>query len=299
MRTSWKIGSAFGIGIYIHITFLLLPLIILFETGTQAGLGVLALSMGLVLALFGCVVLHELGHALMARYFGIGTRDITLYPIGGVARLEGMGKRSFQELCIALAGPAVNVVIAAVLGFIIIPLVDWAALADAATSIGILSANPLESFLFGLFGLNVWMVLFNMIPAFPMDGGRVLRSLLAMGLGQMRATEIAVRVGTVFAAIMVLLGLFSREIGFGSPMLAVVALFVWFAGKQELYGLRMRERLRRAEPIDVLPADDNVEFALTPPQEPDYSGYTWNSRLHAWVLWRNGRAVAAFSVPME
>jgi hypothetical protein len=143
------------------------------------------------------------------------------------------------------------------------------------------------------------MVLFNMIPAFPMDGGRVLRSLLAMRLGQMKATEIAVRVGTVFAVIMVLLGLYSYKTGFGSPMLIVVALFIWFAGQQELYALRMRERLRRADPIDVLPADDNVEFALTPPQEADYSGYTWNSRLHAWVLWRNGRAVAAFSVPTE
>jgi Zn-dependent protease len=300
MRASWKIGSAFGIGIYIHITFLLLPLIVLFETGTQAGVGVLALSMGLVLALFGCVVLHELGHALMARYFAIGTRDITLYPIGGVARLEGMGKRPFQELCIALAGPAVNVVIAAVLGILMIPLVDPTRLLEVSTSSGLLSAAyPLESFLYGLLFLNVGMVIFNMIPAFPMDGGRVLRSLLAMRIGQMRATEIAVRVGTVFAVIMVFLGVFGGEIGFGSPMLAVVAVFIWFAGQQELYGLRMREQIRRAAPIDVLPADDNVEFALTPPQEPDYSGYTWNSRLHAWVLWRNGRAVAAFSVPME
>jgi Zn-dependent protease len=299
MRTSWRIGSAFGIGIYIHISFLLLPLIVLFQTGTQGGLALLGFSMALILALFGCVVLHELGHALMARYFGIGTRDITLYPIGGVARLEGMGKRPIHELCIALAGPAVNVVIAVLLGFIMIPVVGPARLPEVATSFGSLGANPLESFLFGLFGLNVWMVLFNMIPAFPMDGGRVFRSLLAMGIGQLRATEIAVRVGTAFSVLMVVLWIFRSDTGFGSPMLPVIALFIWFAGQQELNGLRMRERLRRAEPIEVLPADDNLEYALDPPREPHYSGYTWNSRLHAWILWQNGRPVASFSVPAE
>src|SRR5262245_26791391 len=113
MRPSWKIGSAFGIGIYVHVTFLLLPLYVLIENGMQGGMAVVAFSMALLASLFGCVVLHELGHALMARHFGIGTRDITLYPIGGVARLEGLGKSPLQELCIALAGPAVNVVIAA------------------------------------------------------------------------------------------------------------------------------------------------------------------------------------------
>src|SRR5260370_40367574 len=119
MRTSWKIGTAFGIGIYVHMTFLLLPLYVLFENGTQAGLPVIAFMMALLAALFGCVVLHELGHALMARHFGIGTRDITLYPIGGVARLEGLGKRPIQGLCIALAGAAGEFVILALLFFLI------------------------------------------------------------------------------------------------------------------------------------------------------------------------------------
>jgi len=297
MRTSWKIGTAFGIGIYVHITFLLLPMYVLYENGTQAGLPVIGFMMALLAALFGCVVLHELGHALMARHFGIGTRDITLYPIGGVARLEGMGKRPIQELCIALAGPAVNVVIAALLGVLIIPMISLTGMAHASAHVGALGPYPVQDFLVQLMVLNVLMVLFNLIPAFPMDGGRVLRSLLAMNLGQVRATVIAAHVGTFFALLMVLACF--KYPDYGSPFLIFVALFIWFAGRQELYGMRMRERLRRAEPIDVLPADDNMEYALTPPREPHYSGYTWNERLHAWVLWRDGRAVAAFSVPAE
>src|ERR1700737_4337544 len=170
MRTSWKIGSAFGISIYVHITFLLLPLYVLYENGTQGGLPVFGFMMGLLAALFGCVVLHELGHALMARHFGIGTRDITLYPIGGVARLEGMGKRPIQELCIALAGPAVNVVIAALLGVLIIPMISLTGMAHASAHVGALGPYPMQDFLVQLMVLNVLMVLFNLIPAFPMDG---------------------------------------------------------------------------------------------------------------------------------
>jgi Zn-dependent protease len=300
MRTSWKIGTAFGIGIYVHITFLLLPLYVLFENGTQAGLPVIGFMMALLAALFGCVVLHELGHALMARHFGIGTRDITLYPIGGVARLEGLGKRPIQELCIALAGPAVNVVIAALL-FVLIPVLGLTQSSNGGAYFAEIPARPLETFAIFLLGANLLMVLFNLIPAFPMDGGRVFRALLSMNLGQLRATEIAARVGSVLAVLMFLAPFLPSHWLplFHSPFLAVIAVFIWFAGQQELYAVRMRERLRTAEPIDVLPADDNMEYALTPPREPHYSGYTWNERLHAWVLWRDGRAVAAFSVPAE
>src|SRR5260370_20310864 len=160
----------------------------------------------------------------------------------------------------------------------------------AGAHCGALGPYPVQDFLVQLIIMNVAMVVFNLIPAFPMDGGRVLRSLLAMKLGQMRATEFAAHVSTFFALLMVVA--FFKYPDFRSPFLIFVALFIWFAGRQELYGMRMRERLRRAEPIDVLPADDNMEYALTPPREPHYSGYTWNERLHAWVLWRDGRAGA-------
>ncbi|MFL5242042.1 MAG: site-2 protease family protein [Gemmataceae bacterium] len=294
MRTSWKLGTAFGIGIYVHISFLLLPLYVLLENGTEGGLAVIGFMMALLAALFGCVVLHELGHALMARRFGIGTRDITLYPIGGVARLDGVGRSPSQELCIALAGPAVNVVIAALLCALIIPIVSITGIAHAGSHFGILGLNPIEDFLVQLMVMNVFMVLFNLLPVFPMDGGRVLRSLLSMKLGQLRATVIATRIGSVLALVMVFLA-----IRYGAVFLGIGAVFIWFAGQQELLALRMRERIRHADPIDVLPADDKMEYALTPPREANFSGYTWNDRLHAWVLWRDGRAVAAFSVPAE
>src|SRR5260370_33068591 len=203
MRTSWKIGTAFGIGIYVHMTFLLLPLYVLFENGTQAGLPVIAFMMALLAALFGCVVLHELGHALMARHFGIGTRDITRYPIGGVARLEGMGKRPIQELCIALAGPAVNLVIAALL-LVLIPVMGLTQSSNGGAYFAEIPAHPLETFVIFLLGANLLMELFNLIPAFPMDGGRVFRALLSMNLVQLRATEIATRVGYVLAELMLL-----------------------------------------------------------------------------------------------
>jgi Zn-dependent protease len=289
MLRPWKLGSAFGIGIYVHITFWLLPAFILLRTwggGPAAAL----YSLALVVAVFGCVVLHELGHALMARHYGIRTRDITLYPIGGVARLERMSERPWEELWIALAGPAVNVVIALAL---------LAALSVGGIVVGsaaLLGSIP-GSFLASLMLANVILVAFNLLPAFPMDGGRVLRAFLAMPLGRLRATEIAATVGVVMA---VLFGLGYLLLGrmvpwFDNPMLILVGLFVWFAGQQELAGVRRQEALRLAEPIDVLPAEPAPYAGV----EPGFSGFTWDSRFRAWVVWRNGRPVARYSAGSE
>src|SRR5262245_43520395 len=207
MGRSLRIGSAFGIGLYLHWTFLIVPLLVIWSTW-RGGIDDVLLGTGLTAGLFGCVLLHELGHALMARRFGIGTRDITLYPIGGVARLERMSDSPLEELAIAVAGPAVNVAIA-------VGLYAGMALAGMAPALEILEYGSLgATFVMLLFTANVWLVLFNMIPAFPMDGGRVLRSVLALGLGQLRATELAVTIGTAFSALFVLGGLFVL----GSPM---------------------------------------------------------------------------------
>ena len=184
MKAAWKIGTFSGIDVFIHATFILIigwvGLSYWQQTQTLAGTleGIL-----FTLILFSFVVFHEFGHALTARRYGIKTRDITLYPIGGVARLERMPEKPVQEFWVALAGPAVNVVIAAVL-FI------WLLITGGLTPLSSLSLTT-GPFVERLMLVNVWLVLFNMIPAFPMDGGRVLRALLAMRMDYTRATQVS------------------------------------------------------------------------------------------------------------
>lgn len=221
----WKLGVVSGIGIYVHWSFWLLPVWILL-TGSAGGLAGALASVGFVLAIFGCVILHELGHALMARRFHVGTHDITLYPIGGVARLERIPTRPSQELAIAVAGPAVNVVIAGILFAVLLPL--------GIGTQGLVFDLAGGAFLVSLFAVNVALVVFNMLPAFPMDGGRVLRAFLAMNMPYQRATEIAVRVGQGVAIAFGVIGLF------GSPTLILIAVFVFLAAQAELMAVKQR-----------------------------------------------------------
>ncbi len=218
MLGSWNLGKFAGIEVRIHWTFLLLPLYIYFSS-LVAGSGAAAASVAvlLILAIFGCVVLHEYGHALTARLFGIPTQDITLLPIGGVARLERMPRSPLQELVIAVAGPAVNVVIASIL-FVGLALPGVASLLPAAV-IG---------FLANLAWVNVALVVFNMLPAFPMDGGRVLRASLALFMPYATATRTAAGVGQIAAVGFAILGLFS-----GNLMLVLLAAFVFLAARGE------------------------------------------------------------------
>jgi Zn-dependent protease len=183
-------------------------------------------SVAFILALFFVVVLHEYGHALTARRFGIKTRDITLLPIGGVARLERMPDDPKQELWVALAGPAVNVVIAAAL-FVWLQVTGGL---GQATLIG-------GSFIERLMLVNVVLVVFNMIPAFPMDGGRVVRALLAMRLEYTRATQIAASLGQGIAFLLGFIGLFTN------PLLVFTALFVWMGAAQESSMVQMKSSL--------------------------------------------------------
>jgi Zn-dependent protease/CBS domain-containing protein len=178
-------------------------------------------GIALVLAFFGCVLLHELGHAAMARRFGVRTREIVLYPIGGVARLESI-PGGWAELAIALAGPAVNVALAA--GCAAALVVFKAPLQVQETMQGQHTGLVQQ-----LLGANVLLVLFNMIPAFPMDGGRVLRALLAVGLGQQRATRIAAFIGQTIAALFVIGGLFQANF-----LLAFIGVFVFLGASQEV-----------------------------------------------------------------
>jgi Zn-dependent protease len=281
MFRSWKIGTAFGIGVFIHPTFWILPLFVMIQSWGLGAPGVI-LNLMILATAMGCVVLHEYGHALTARYFGVRTRDITLYPIGGVARLERLTEKPIEELLIALAGPAVNVVIAGLL---------FAMLALGVLTMGwsLAPTTPLVAFLEALLYINGGLVLFNLIPAFPMDGGRVLRALLAMPLGRLRATEVASTVGIVMAV-----GIGLSYLVFGNPMLILVAGFVILVGQQELAMVRYREARRMEEPIDVLPVQPILYDVTGQPIRPGFSGFIWNDRIRAWVQWRDGRPVATF-----
>lgn len=232
MKNSLLIGRLAGIRIFLHWTFLLLLGFLVFaEVRRGSSSGAVLSSVGFVLALFACVVLHELGHSLAARRFGIGTRSITLLPIGGLATLERMPEKPRQELLVALAGPAVNVAIALVLYPFVAPL-------GAFEGIGLSHGTVGTGFLTALFWVNVMLVVFNAIPAFPMDGGRVLRALLAMRLGRPQATAIAAGLGKLIAVAFVFYGLFN------APFLVLIGIFVYFGAHTENVSVQHRELLR-------------------------------------------------------
>jgi Zn-dependent protease/predicted transcriptional regulator len=220
MKWSFRIGRFAGIAVYVHFTFILLISWVAFIHWRQ-GQSVAAALSGVIfiLTVFLCVVLHEFGHALTARRYGIQTRDIILLPIGGVARLERLPTNPMQELWVALAGPAVNVVIA-------VCLFAWLKLTA--------SLEPLQTLTFTtgpfferIMAVNLFLIAFNMIPAFPMDGGRVLRAILATQKEYARATQIAASIGQGIAVLFGFIGLFYN------PFLLFIAFFVWIGASQE------------------------------------------------------------------
>lgn len=220
MRWSWKFASVAGIGIHLHFTFPLLFVWVGISGYLQRHQWQDAVSgIAFIAVLFTIVILHELGHALTAKQFGIRTRDITLLPIGGVAHLERIPAEPRQELLIALAGPAVNLVLAMVsfglflVGGGLFPIPAFK-----------LFVGPL---LLNLVWINVSLAIFNLLPAFPMDGGRVLRSLLAMRMSYVRATDIAAQIGQGMAWVFGFVGIFTN------PLLVLIALFIWIGAGQE------------------------------------------------------------------
>jgi Zn-dependent protease len=252
MRFSWKIGRVAGIDVYVHATFLFIFLI--FGGGPHAALNLL-----LVLSMFACVVLHELGHALTARRFGIETADITLYPIGGVARLRRIPRAPGAELLIALAGPAVNFAIAGVL------------LALRLTRVLDIFAPPwMGALLWDLLLMNLGLGVFNLLPAFPMDGGRVLRALLSGWVGRAQATTIAARIGQFLAV--VLGGML--YLSSWNPIHLALAAFIFFAARAEEAQVLHEERRRRSTS-----AGGEQGIWTAPP------GYRWVQRGNgAWQL---------------
>ncbi len=230
MGWSIKLFDVGGTAVRIHMTFFLLLAWIGAIHWTHGGAAAAVDGVLFIVALFVCVVLHEFGHVLAARRYGIATSDITLLPIGGVASLERMPEKPSQEIAVALAGPAVNVVIALVLIFLLGAQFDLSQMAQLEKA---------QSTLMGrIAAANVTLFVFNLIPAFPMDGGRVLRALLAVGLGYTRATRVAASIGQGLAILFAFVGLL------GSPLLVLVAVFIFLAASGEAGYVQARDYTR-------------------------------------------------------
>lgn len=259
MRGSLKVFTWFGIPVYVHWSFGLIFLYILWKANQQSFSTNETLWMtGLYMALFGCVLLHEYGHALTARRYGIRTRDIVLLPIGGMARLERMPEKPIQELVVAIAGPMVNLVIAILLalciGFLAHPdqleALRLSIQAEAAGEIveetGIEITKLLQYGIMLALG-NLVLVIFNMIPAFPMDGGRVFRALLSMRIGRPRATKIAALVGQGIAGLLAIWGIMEENYS-----LALLGLFVIYAARNENTQVQTDDMLSKFTARDVV-----------------------------------------------
>jgi Zn-dependent protease len=253
MKGSFQILKAFDIPVRIHWSFGLI----------FAGIGYYGISQGwdwqsmswtslLIISLFACVVLHEFGHALTAKYYGVRTRDIILLPIGGLARLDRLPEKPLQEFMVAVAGPAVNLVIMVLL----LPYLYLGmngsiemlfGLFDPYSNVFLDEISPFDSFVIGLMGMNGILAVFNLIPAFPMDGGRVLRALLSLRLGRLKATRIASYIGQFFAVLLAVYGLSNS-----SFLTALIGIFVFVMAGNEYKMIRIEDILKKHRVSDII-----------------------------------------------
>ena len=279
---SWslRVGKFFGIDVFIHWTFwILIGWIFLMHLGMEDGAKQAVWGVLFILALFGCVVLHEFGHALTARRFGVVTKDITLYPIGGISRFESLPEKPGQELLVGIAGPAVN---------LLISLILWICLRVAGQEIPDFGAigsshNMFQMpFLWSLFLANLVLAVFNLIPAFPMDGGRVLRSFLSLFMDRLYATTIAARLGQLLAISFVFFGFFYNF------WMVFIGLFIYLGAggeaafeqaKSALAGLTVKDALMRRftvlkpettlkQAVDALLNSQETEFVVVNEDKP-------------------------------
>lgn len=241
MKGSFKLGNIAGIGIFIHWSFTLLIAYIIYSN-YRAGHNAeqIIWSVVFILSIFITVFLHELGHALAAKKYNIKTKDITILPIGGLARLETIPEKPSEELVVAIAGPLVNIALAAITGlFITIP--DLKELTVQLTG-GVNQSN----FFLNFFIVNIWLAIFNLIPAFPMDGGRVLRAILAMKFERHIATNIAARIGQILALGFIILGFYSN------PFLIFIGIFIMLGAQAEAQYTQAKSMLKGYKVKDAL-----------------------------------------------
>ena len=274
MFKSIRLFKLAGIPVYIHWTFFLLIGYVVIQGMIQAESTLqLIFEVLVLLSVFTCVTLHEYGHALTAKRFGINTQDIILSPIGGVARLNGLPEKPRQELMVAIAGPMVNVIIVGLIFLLVLIFYPGDAYNPEFDVID--KSNFLENYLFVIQYINISLVLFNMVPAFPMDGGRILRSLLAMKFGRVKATRAAAFIGQGIAVIFILSAIMKYPI-FGRPVssveqftLSIIGLFVFSMARAELNNVIAEDILQGTKAIDIMVKQfthlydtDQIEYAI-------------------------------------
>ncbi len=284
MRRSFQIAKIFGIPVQIHWSFALLFLFVIYVGKSRdASWTNIAIFGLIIIALFFCVLLHEFGHALSARYYGIKTHDITILPIGGVARLDGLPEKPLHEFVVALAGPAVNLVIYALIAlFLYISNSFSYSLSDLfSEESDKLITSPALNFLETMMKANCMLVVFNMIPAFPMDGGRVLRALLAMRFGRLKATKVAAFWGQVIAIGFLIYGLLPAIVHFlpengafqflhdkitwgFQPVLTLISGFVFYTARTEYAQVCVEENLARFSASQII----RTEFTRLKTSDP-------------------------------
>jgi Zn-dependent protease/predicted transcriptional regulator len=241
MKGLFKLGTVAGIGIFMHWTFvLLIAFIVIVNYKNGQSPEQIAWSVLFILCVFCTVLLHELGHALVAKKYNINTKSITLLPIGGIARLERLPEKPTEELLVAIAGPIVNLILAAITQFFILIPRDSEELVTQLSS-GINSQN----FFLNFYLVNLTLAIFNLIPAFPMDGGRILRALLAFKLNRNKATIIAVRIGQFIAVGFIFIGIISN------PLLILIGIFVVFSAQIEAESVNFKNLLEDYTAGDV------------------------------------------------
>jgi len=241
MGWSLKLGKIFGIDFRIHVTFFLLLLFIFIAGASQRGALVALRAVLFISAVFACVLIHELGHSLIARRFGKEAKSITLLPIGGLAMMEEMPEKPGQEIAMSLVGPFINLAIA---GVLYLSVGQWSGIGTPN-----LFPDSAQAFFAGLIGVNIILAIFNLIPAFPMDGGRVLRGLLAMRMDFVRATSLAVFIGQAVSLFFIFFGIFFNW------WLALIGFFLYMGAGTEKQQVMLRSVLNRVPAREAMATD--------------------------------------------
>jgi Zn-dependent protease/predicted transcriptional regulator len=280
VKAAIPIGKVAGIPIRVHVSFLLVVGWIAWLGWDEGGWRASVWAAVLVVMLFGCVVLHELGHSLVAMSFGSRVRSVTLYPVGGVAGLESVPRQPLRELLMALAGPAVNAAIALALSLWRGGFPGWTEASAFPTN-----ASELRD---ALIRANVVLGIFNLLPAFPMDGGRVLRSLFALAFPYPRATSLAAAIGQALAIGIILLGLAA-----GNPFLAVIGVFVFLGAGSEEQHVHIQSQLQGLHACDVM---NRQILCLTPDDFVSRCrGLEQQTGQHHFAVAHDGRVVGVLS----